>query len=30
MIPVDILKVVDSDVDMDTNGSTLQKILHFQ
>ena len=30
MIPVDFLKIVDTDVDMDTNGSTLQKILHFQ
>ena len=30
MIPVDFLKTVDTDVDMVTNGSTLQKILHFQ
>ena len=30
MIPVDFLKTVDTDVDMDTIGSTLQKILHSQ
>ena len=30
MIPVDFLKIVDTYVDIDTNGSTLQKILHFQ
>ena len=29
MIPVDFLKIVDSDVDMDTNGSTLQKNTTF-
>ena len=29
MIPIDFLKIVDSDVDMDTNGSTLQKYYIF-
>ena len=29
MIPVDFLKIVDSDVDLDTNGSTLKKYYIF-
>ena len=30
MMPVDFLKIVDSDVDLDTNGSTVTKKKHFQ